>query len=358
MNIVFRVDSSTEIGTGHVMRCLTLAALLKEKGARVSFICRNLPYNLSNYIQSKGFPVYLLQKSNTATENLKKSNTHSDWLTVTWKEDAENTLEVLKSKKFDWLIVDHYSLDIYWESKMRPYTRNIMVIDDLYDRKHDCDLLLNQNICIGSFSYNGLVPLHCKIFHGPECALLREEFSRQRRRKRDGTIKRIFIFFGGSDLTNETVKAMKAFLTLNKFDILVDVVIGKSNVNYEEIKKISESCRSFTLHRQVENMAELMNKSDLAIGACGTTSWERCYLGLPSLVITIALNQEEIAEELGKLNAVKLLGKSSTVTIENIAIELNHLFNNPLEVREMSESSLAILENHKKCLHKLLSQII
>ncbi|KML36117.1 UDP-2,4-diacetamido-2,4,6-trideoxy-beta-L-altropyranose hydrolase [Cytobacillus firmus] len=358
MEVIFRVDSSIEIGTGHVMRCLTLAKLLRDRGAAISFICRDLPNNISSYIENKGFAVHLLKNRKTASKNMQKFNRHSHWLTVPWKEDVENTKEILKAKKIiDWLIVDHYSLDKYWESEMRPYTKNIMVIDDLYDREHDCDLLLNQNLLIKTCPYSGLVPAYCKIFHGPKYSLLREEFRKEKRRKRNGRVQRILIFFGGCDVTNETKKAIEAILMLST-DLKVDVIVGKANEFNEEIRKICSTNRSFTLLSQIENMAEMMSKADLAIGGCGTAAWERCYLGLPTLVITVAHNQEESAESLGKRNAVRVVGKSSNVTKEDLAKELNNILNNPIEIREMSNSALALLEDHEKCLQKLLNAII
>lgn len=315
MIAVFRVDASTQIGSGHVMRCLTLAQKLKkEKQADVYFVMRLLEGNLIELVKSKGFTVFTLPKA-LLNDELKG---YAKWLTVTQLEDAEDTKAVIsKLPAIDLLVVDSYAIDCEWESMLRPYVKQIMVIDDLANRKHDCDILLDQNYSYNMHhKYDGLVPKTCQKYIGPHYLLLREEFYKAKKhlKKRDGSIKNILVFFGGSDLTNETKKAMKAIKLLNKPEIKVNVVVGASNKNKEQIKEICSCDEQFTFYCQVNNMAELMNEADLAIGAGGTTTWERCFMELPSIVISIADNQHEgcrfIAENAG---VISYLGKSSDV---------------------------------------------
>jgi len=316
MRFFIRTDASLQIGSGHVMRCLTLANELRQK-ACVSFICLDLPGNMCNFIEKEGFFVHRLQS-----------------LGSNWQTDAMKTIAILATEKqlIDWLIVDHYYLDVQWEMAMRPYADKIMLIDDMANRRHDCDILLDQNLHADMEKrYHGLVPQHCKQLLGPKYALLRPEFSSARKtfRKRNGDIKRILIFMGGSDPTNETAKALTAIKLLNRPDITVNVVVGESNPHKVKIQQICAELPDATYHCQVSNMAELMVKADLAIGAGGSTNWERCCLGLPSIVMTIAENQEDLTNVLHEQGYLISLGQRQKVLAETIAQNLCDILNNP-----------------------------
>jgi len=314
MNIVIRADASTELAYGHVMRCLTLADKLKTKHANITFICRPAQGHLCDYIEEKGYVV------------LRLSSTDNNWQT-----DAKQTIEFLVASDnvIDWLVVDHYHLDARWEMAMRPHVKKIMVIDDMANRKHDCDLLLDQNFYVDVESrYLNLVPQHSKQLLGRKYSLLRPEFSlaRQNLRKRDGYIKRIFIFLSGSDPTNETAKVLEGIRLLNYPDIAVDVVVGISNPYREQIKELCASLPNTFYYCQVSNMAELMARADLAIGAGGSTTWERCCLGLPSIVVILDKNQEELTNDTAKTQAIINLGwydKVTPVDYKNAVESLN-----------------------------------
>ena len=325
MIAVIRVDASTQIGSGHVMRCLTLAQKLrKEKHADVYFVMRLLEGNLINLVMDKGFVVLSLPEM-PANNDLQG---YAKWLTVTQKQDAEDTKAVInKLSVIDLLVVDSYAIDYIWENELRPYVKQIMVMDDLANRKHNCDILLDQNYSDNmEHKYDGLIPDYCKKYIGPKYVLLREEFykAKEHLRKRDGNIKNILVFFGGSDLTNETEKAIKAIELLNKSDIAVNVVVGNGNKNKEKIKRICEQNPQFKFYCQIDNMAELMNEADLAIGAGGTTTWERCFMELPTIVVSIAENQDKILFYLSKKNLIDYIGKSNFVSSEAIYCCLNN----------------------------------
>lgn len=338
MNVIIRADASVEIGTGHVMRCLTLADALREKGVQVSFICRELPGNLCSFIENKGYQVYRLpykKESERRYTNKEPLHTrHAHWLGVSLKNDAEQTKIILKKQpqKIDWLIVDHYALEKDWEIQMRPFVNKIMVIDDLADRPHDCDLLLDQNLYDDMENrYNGLVPNKCQLFLGPRYALLRPEFKEARKylRERDGKVRRILIFFGGSDLTNETTKALDAIRMLQRPDISVDVVVGNSNPHKQQVRKLCNVSSNISFFCQVDNIAQLMNKADLAIGAGGTATWERCCLGIPSIIISVAYNQEGVAKAIDQEKMGIYLGRSKEVSSWKIVKKIQMLLNSP-----------------------------
>lgn len=344
MNIYFRVDSSVDIGTGHLMRCLTLADHLREKGVNVSFISRLLPGNLSTFIQKKRYKVHNLSYTGQLHQ---VNNKYDKWLGVSWKTDAEETKTILKKdKNVKWLILDHYAIDSRWESELRPYVNKIMVIDDLASRSHDCDLLLDQNYHFNPDNrYVKLVPACCRLFLGPQYALLRPEFLevREKLRKRDGSVKRVLISFGGCDLTNETSKALNAIRLLQRSDLSIDVVAGSLSPYQEEIRKTSASISNTNYYYQVNNMAELMANADLAIGAGGFTTWERCFLGLPALTIVISENQLESTEAVSSAGAIHNLGWHKNVNVQKLFAALKETMEDMVKLQNMSSSAIRIM---------------
>lgn len=330
MNIVFRVDSSRTIGSGHLMRCLSLAAnLKKEYNANIYFICRDLDGNLARLVLDNRYNLILLNR----TEFNEILQGYGKWLTVTQKYDAEECIAILRQKSIfaDKLIIDSYAIDSEWEKMLRPFTKEIMVIDDLANRKHDCDILLDQNLYADmEFRYVGLVPKQCNLLLGPRYALLREEFyiAEKKKRVRDGSINNILVFFGGVDATNETKKTLRALDLLKWEPLRVNVVVGSSNPHKIEIKDICDKHSNWNYLCQVDNMAELMNEADLAIGAGGSTTWERCFLGLPAMVIAVAENQVQIAIDCDKEGIIKYLGYYNTISSEDIKNYIIRISNN------------------------------
>ena len=319
--ILIRTDASIQIGTGHVMRCLTLADELR--GADVIFVCREFAGNLCGYIEEKGYAVHRLPVSDAPEQDVETNLKHSAWLGADWQADAGQVEEIIKDLESppDWLVVDHYALDERWEGYLWPYVKKIMVIDDLADRPHNCDLLLDQNFYENLESrYDGLVPSRCKKLLGPMYALLRPEFREARKnvRKRDGHVKRIMIFFGGSDPTNETAKALEAIRMLNRPDITVDVVVGAFNPHRKVIEQIASDLPDCACYFKVKDMAALMAGADLAVGAGGTTVWERCALALPSLVASVAENQEKTVSDMAEFGYLLFLGRSEAVSVDSI----------------------------------------
>ncbi|UOQ44121.1 UDP-2,4-diacetamido-2,4,6-trideoxy-beta-L-altropyranose hydrolase [Halobacillus salinarum] len=339
MNVFIRADASVEIGTGHIMRCLTLAEELREMGCIVSFICRKLPGNLITYVKKvKQFPIIELPlPSNTFSRST--SLNHAHWLGAHWKEDVSQTTAALAEKKADWMIIDHYGIDYHWEREIKSFVSRIMVIDDLADRAHICDVLLDQNLYKNPTErYNHLVPKETIQLLGPSYALLRAEFrdARKKLRKRSGKVNRILISFGGSDPTNETLKALEGFLQLQKPEIKVDVVVGETNRNRTIIETVCQEHPNITFHCQIDYMAQLMAEADLAIGALGSSTWERCYLELPSLVILAAENQYGLSEQLVEEGIIVNLGRAEDVKAGLIAMAVQEMMNDPESLRHMA----------------------
>lgn len=292
MNIAFRTDATHQIGTGHFMRCLTLAEALKQRGARIHFMSRNLPAYLQDMLIAKGMELARLDNYTTSAPD---DLPYAHWLGISQASDAEAALQGMSDQTWDWLVVDHYALDARWEKAMRPSTHKILVIDDLADRQHDCDILLDQNFYTDMhLRYIDKVPAHCRLLLGPRYALLRDEFRqlREQIKPREGPIKRILVFFGGVDADNCTGQAIEALVNIGIEGLHVDVVIGALHPCRTAIESKCDNY-GFICHVQTDRMAELMATADLAIGAGGSATWERCCLGLPTLAICTAHNQKK-----------------------------------------------------------------
>lgn len=356
MNVVIRADASVQIGTGHVMRCLTLAEQLKERGTDVAFICREHEGHLCEFIRDKGFHVFALPGKDVKINEPR--NTHEKWLGVPQERDAAETIEVLKTIRPDLLIVDHYGIDHIWEQTIRPYVHNIMVIDDLADRPHQCDYLLDQNFYEQmNRRYDALVPRHCSLFLGPKYALLRKEFRQTDTRVRN-QLNHALVFFGGSDLSNETARALQAIQHIKSRTLTADVVLGKNNPYKDELKARYAEDERIHFHIHVDYMARLMNRADVCIGAGGSTTWERCYLGLPTIMMTVAKNQEEIARDLSENGIVHYLGKKEDVTPEMIAQSLEQLIQHPDQLRQYSQKSVKLMEKKEMHMENLFQTIL
>ena len=322
MRIIFRTDANHVIGTGHFVRCLTLAEEMKRTGAHICFVARNLPLHLQQMLSERGVVYLALPKLDVAQDTDELS--HASWLQTSQAHDAAQTLALLGPDKWNWLVVDHYALDHRFETPLRAIAQHILVIDDLADREHDCDVLLDQNFHDNQQKrYLGKVPAHCTLLLGPSFALLRPEFKvmRQQLRVRTGDVRNILIFFGGVDADNLTGQVLEVLVSLN-LDIQVNVVIGQQHPQKEMIKKLCDE-RGYSCHIQTALMAALIAKADLAIGAGGSSNWERCCLGLPSIVVTTATNQIPITNELSRLGGCHYVGNIENNTLIKIQESLH-----------------------------------
>ena len=342
MNIAFRVDASSQIGTGHFMRCLTLADVLSQRGAQIRFISRHLLEHLQGLLLNRGYEFMMLESQ--ANENV-DDLVHSHWLGTTQQYDADEALQLLSDRIWDWLVVDHYALDARWESKLRQIVKNILVIDDIADRLHDCDILLDQNYYADMDSrYTGKVPTDCRLLLGPHYALLRDEFRqwRQQVKPRTGPVKKILVFFGGVDADNFTGLTIEALAGLGSCGLQIDVVIGAQHPYREQIESACSEYM-FSCYVQTNRMAEFMAKADLAIGAGGSATWERCCLGLPSIILIVADNQSQAVFDLEQAGVVINLGDARSVSILTMSDKLKELIENEKLRTQLSLSSLKLV---------------
>ncbi|WP_306564331.1 UDP-2,4-diacetamido-2,4,6-trideoxy-beta-L-altropyranose hydrolase [Aquabacterium sp.] len=355
---VFRVDASTEMGIGHLMRCLTLAGRLRARAGHVHFITRQLPDILCAQVLAAGYGLHQLPRSSQDWGS-SEGPAHAAWLGASWQEDAQQTAEVIAAiGAADVLVVDHYAIDRRWEQCLREHVRWICVIDDLADRPHDCDVLLDQNYFLRpALRYQGLVPSECRLLLGPGQALLREEFRREQKRlrQRDGQIRRVLIFYGGADpgnLTGFTLNALKSFMGT---DLEVDIAVGALNPHIASLSDFCSGQPLCHLHVQTDRMAELMAAADLAFGACGTASWERCAMGLPAIVMVFAHNQLAPTRALAEAGVVLNLGDAASVSAADLADAFQQLRGNPVQCKDMAERALALMQATDAPIEEILS---
>jgi UDP-2,4-diacetamido-2,4,6-trideoxy-beta-L-altropyranose hydrolase len=345
MRLAFRADASSKIGTGHVMRCLTLADSLREKGADCKFVCREHDGHLIDLIRSREYTVYVLPNLNNNVP-LISGLTHAHWLGVDWQTDAKQTILALKKESLDWLVVDHYALDHRWELALRPSCQRLMVIDDLADRRHDCDLLLDQNYGSSPARYGRLVARSCTQCYGPSYALLKSVYAERQAKmpQRDGQVRRALIYFGGSaDENNLTGTAVQAFLAPQLAYIQLDVVVSETYALRPSLEDTLKRRGKATIHRQLPDLAELMAQADISIGAGGATTWERCCMGLPSIIVVCALNQKAIGEAIKNSGAGIVLYPSDKLSAE-IKRQVLDLCEDTARYLEMSRKATQICD--------------
>ena len=314
------------------MRCLTLARMLSKSGdSKIYFLTRDKQGSIHSLIRESGFNLILLPETSSCFNT--KEFEHSNWLGTSQELDCQEVISELYNigiSEVDLFIIDHYAIGKSWENKIRTIANRLMVIDDLADREHDCDILLDQNLAPQYLTrYSKLVPENCLKYLGIEYCLLREEFFKLRSEiKVRKQLKRIIVFFGGVDNDRLTFKALNVLK--NHLDRIehIDVVVGVNNPFKHEVQTVCSEYSKFCYGEQVDNIAELMALADLSVGACGATNGERIFLGLPSIIVAVAENQKAVAENLAQLELVTYLGFLGNDFENRLERELRELFGN------------------------------
>lgn len=308
MRVAFRVDAGPSVGTGHLVRCLVLAAELRDRGAEIVFVTGGLPIALQDRIAQVALSHHVVEDGVQGGPPVASPNRQI--------EDAHQTLVLLESS-FDVVVVDHYGLSAPWQQAVSGYVDRMMVIDDLADREHDCDLLLDQNWSgpATAARYDQLLPSRCRRLLGPRYALLHPRYPTVRASRPDvaSPPRRVLVSFGGSDPTRETLKFLRSLPGTVELPA-IDVVVGGAFDAVPSIEELARALPSVTVHRDVPHLADLLAVADLAVGAGGTTTWERICLEVPSLVTTVAENQREVVSALAAAGAITWVGEASETT--------------------------------------------
>lgn len=341
-NLFIRVDAGTKIGTGHVMRCLTLADSLKKRFDEIVFIANEMPNNLSKFVKDKGYKLHFIH-GYTHIEGQRIQIRQKKAIQI----DVDQCNKIINSYKNakNWLLIDHYGIDKQWEKKIRKHIEKIIVIDDLANRKHDCDVLIDQNFYKNMKKrYEKLVPRNCLQLLGPKFTLLRPEFKNARKNiKIRNNVRRILISFGGSDPTNETIKVLRALKCFDD-EYKIDVISGIANSNKTSIKRLCATMKSTSFYTHTNNIAKLMAQSDLSIGGGGSTTWERCCLGLPTIVSILGENQLQLTNDVAEIGCVINLGLASKLKSEDYTKTIKEL--KPKMLQEMSKKCFTLIDGN------------
>jgi len=358
MNVLFRVDATPGLGLGHLMRCVTLAERLRTDAHSVSFVGRYSD-DAAAVMARRGHRVVMLPDGALVPARLPSP----EWRHPAQENEAEETLHALRDHgRFDWLAVDAYALDSAWERPMRSIAERIMAIDDLANRAHDCDLLLDQNFFLDPRQrYQGLVPRACRTLLGPKYALLGPEFRAARAAlgTRPGAIRRVLVSFGGHDVFGLTRKALAAIEGTGLHRLEVDVVTSPSNPDFSAIEQQCAKHERWRLHASPD-MALLMVQADLAIGAGGIMNWERACLRLPCVLVTVAENQTPIARDLAQDGRCVYLGSATEVSETQLSDALRGLAATCTLVRALGERVGALVDGDgaERVAHRLTSSTI
>lgn len=302
MKVLVRADAGLIIGTGHVRRCLTLLDAITN--AQATFVCRDHPGHLAAEIEGRGYACRLLPLQATA------SGGYAPWLGAPQDTDAADAAIIADSLGgVDVLITDHYAIGRDWQRTLRPHAKVILAIDDLADRDHDADVLLDQTFGRAATAYRDLVPPSCRIMTGSEYALLRPQFAALRpqalaRRAAFDKVRRVLVAMGGTDSANLAERAVTLLGGSRQPDTLAVTVVVPDGKRDQTVKQTAALGLKADVLANVADMARLMMEADAAIGATGTSTWERCCLGLPTLSIIVAENQRQAASLLVQAKVV------------------------------------------------------
>ena len=341
MFVLVFADSSNNIGQGHIFRTLSLAHELRNRGATVEYFCRPLEGNLIKEIQEKGINVHKPKCTDRVESTSDNMNKYLEW------DAVEPVLKEIATKNnIDWALVDGYAMGEKFETSLRDFSTRILALDDQPNRRHDCDILLDQNYSTDDTRYDTLLPNGAIKLLGQKYALIRPEFLVKRKSvsPRNGDVKRIVLFFGGADATRESIKSLEAVTLLNRPDIEFDLVIGSSNQSWVAIEKLAMEIPNLTCVFDIKDMECMLAHADLAIGAGGSSTWERCLLGLPAMLVITAENQRLLTEEVVVAGAVESLGWHEELDAEMMAKRIKLLLNNPQRIAEMSRKAMELVD--------------
>ena len=289
-NIIFRCDASKIIGSGHVVRCRTLARELTKYGFNIIFICREIEGDLTEVLE-KEFKVLRLTYLSAGHSEIvdfiynftnKSETSLSENLQIIDAKECTDLINKAGCISFQWLVVDHYGLDCAWENKMRriykSFSFRILAIDDLANRRHDVDAILDQNYFgkFATYRYKGLISNKTLKFFGPRYSMLDESYSKHKRSSMTRkSLKRLVVFYSGADPMGITIRALKVLNEIRYENINVDVIISSNSPHFLQVKEFVDSKENFELYSDLPTLSHLFLKADLALGAGGSTTWER-----------------------------------------------------------------------------------
>lgn len=339
--VLFRADASERIGGGHVLRCLNLAQELGRRGLHCVFASARLtPFVRARLAAAGAELIEIEPATGLAAEPLGWDGAPIDG--AGQRTDAERCRAALAGRAPEWTIVDHYRLDRCWEQAFAAGGGRLLVVDDLANRPHDCTILVDQTFGRNAKDYAALVPPDCRIFAGPRYAMLPPEYAAARpralARRRGGTVRKLLVSLGSTDIGGITLKAVESVLEAG-LDCGMDVVLASGAPSLEPVRALARDDPRLRLHVDVADMIALMTEADLAVGALGTSSWERCCMGLPAVTVVIADNQRFASKMLTQAGAVVAVDSP-----DRIGAAVAHLVADPGALGRMIAAAAAITD--------------
>jgi UDP-2,4-diacetamido-2,4,6-trideoxy-beta-L-altropyranose hydrolase len=325
--LLIRADSGIAMGTGHVMRCLALAQAWQDAGGRALFAMANPPASLVERLRQESISVLEI----SAAEGI---------------DDAKATSALAREHGAAWVVVDGYQFGADYQRSVRSGGLKLLFLDDYgHAGEYSADIVLNQNLSANESAYHNRTA-YTRLLLGSQYCLLRREFNAWQKWEREISPfgARVLVTMGGSDPDNFTERAIAALNLPGDQNLEAVVVAGGNNAKFESLEHLAAAGKKITLHRNVSNMAELMAWADVAISAAGTTCWELCLMGLPSLLVDVAENQTAVARELNGRGCAIHLGNSRNVSAEKIAGQLKDLLLSKQSRETMSQRCRGLID--------------
>jgi UDP-2,4-diacetamido-2,4,6-trideoxy-beta-L-altropyranose hydrolase len=326
--LVFRVDSSTAMGTGHVMRCLALAQAWQEQGGQAVFVIGEEAEVLTPRLRAEGVEVERIGAQSGG------------------EEDIRRTAACAHRLGAEWVVVDGYQFTGRYQRLLRETGFRLLAVDDYgHAERYEADLVLNQNLAANESLYRNRAE-HTRLLLGVRFVLLRREFVKRRgwRREIPEVAHKVVVTLGGSDPDNATLKVIRALQQIPHEGLEVEILAGAANPYRAVLEAAVRGSSALQLKTNATNMPEVMKWADIAVAAGGTTCWELMFLGLPAVVGVLAANQHEVAQRLSDAQAARNLGRFDAVTPVQIAQELSSLLTDPQRRGQYSRNGQALVD--------------
>lgn len=326
--LLIRADANLQIGTGHVMRCLALAQAWQDAGGEVVFAIAIESPALEARLRAEGIEVTRLSTSPGSMD------------------DAIQTIDLARERSVDWVALDGYHFGAHYQRMLRGGPC-LLVLDDYGHAEHYyADVVLNQNLYANEDFYPNREP-HTRLLLGARYVLLRREFLKWQgwRREIPEVARKVLVTLGGSDPDNVTFHVIQALQRVKVDGLEVVVAVGGNNPNNEAIQSAIQGSRSpIRMEKNVTNMPELMAWAEVALSAAGSTVWELAFMGLPSVIITVAKNQERATRVLAEKKVFLALGSAPEVEVEEIARVFKSLSMNREMRQTLSRNGASLID--------------
>ncbi|UCB58130.1 MAG: UDP-2,4-diacetamido-2,4,6-trideoxy-beta-L-altropyranose hydrolase [Thermoplasmatales archaeon] len=326
--IAFRFDAASNIGIGHLMRCLALAEELIKRGNKCVFLTKTIEEKLIKKIQKAGC-IY---------EKLPKE--------LDILNDVKNLISYCIKNEIRWVVIDHYGIETYYLENLKKQNLNVLSVDDTANTFYPSDIVINQNI--GAEKLNFLTSDKTKLLLGTNYVLMRNELLKRHLKKPKKEVKNILITLGGTDPDNFILKVLKNLEDIDQ-KIKRTVILGPFNKNNDKIEKYKKNTnQNIEIIRSPEDITDAYLNSDIAISAGGTSSYELAYFGIPNIIITVADNQENIAYEMNKEQVSISIGRKPEFKPEILKNNIKTLIDNHSLRSKMSEKGKKLIDGKGK----------